>query len=819
VLGNVASSSGGGTFNSTVVNSAIAGNSASSEAGGAYGGNLVNCTITGNFASSDGGGTAYANQINCVNYYNRSRGSPTNYFSGSFSYCCTTPLPGGAGNISSDPLLASASHLSLNSPCRGVGNAAVTSGVDIDGEPWANPPSMGCDELYPGNVTGNIGVSISVFDTNTAPGSAANFQANISGAVYAGKWDFGDGTVVSNRLYLSHVWSAVGDYPVVLTAYNDTYPDGQSATNIMHVYLPAVLYVANNNMTPVAPYDSWAKAATNIQDAIDASSAGALILVTNGYPSSREHLSGIYQTGGRVVYGSLSNRVAITKPVTVQSVSGPAVTWISGNSTIRCVYLTNGAALIGFTLTNGSTLRNTGDSIKEQSGGGVWCESANAIISNCVIAANFASGFGGGVYSGTLSNCTIINNSATYGGGAGYSTMYNCTISNNSASIGAGVFGSILNNCKVLKNAAVSTSYGGGAFGGTLNNCMLANNSAYNGGGVCGGTPPARLTIPAFLYHCTISNNTATYGSGAGNTDPSSPLHSTNCILNNCVLVGNSGGDASYYCQLTGCMLVSNSVIASGVNYTNCAIVNNSQVQAGNIESLNNCTIANNGTFMVNGATLNNCIVYSNKTFSMFGVVAQYCCIPPPLVSGPGNFTNAPLFVNQAGGDFHLQSNSPCINAGNNSYITSSTDFDGSPRIVGGTVDVGAYEYQTPSSVLSYAWAQQYGFPTDGSADYADPDGDGMNNWQEWKAGTTPTNAQSVLKMASAAPTNSPVGCVVTWQSVSGITYFLQSSTNLALQPAFSTIQSNIVGQAVTTSYTDTSATNGSQYFYRVGVQ
>ena len=227
---------------------------------------------------------------------------------------------------------------------------------------------------------------------------------------------------------------------------------------------------------------------------------------------------------------------------------------------------------------------------------------------------------------------------------------------------------------------------------------------------------------------------------------------------------------------------------------------------------------------MDNLARIRNCIVYFNiATNPVYAVSSNYYdspltyCCSAPLAGGAGNITNAPLFVDQAGGDYYLQSNSPCINSGYNAYTTNSTDLDGNPRIVGGTVDIGGYEFQSPASVISYAWLQQYGLPTDGSADYMDPDGDGLNDWQEWIAGTDPTNLLSVLRLLN--PTNNVSGVGVSWQSVSGRSYWLERSTNLGTLPPFSLLKSNITGQASMTSYTDTNAIGDGPFFYRVGVQ
>ncbi|MBU1735686.1 MAG: hypothetical protein KJ692_10665, partial [Verrucomicrobia bacterium] len=159
---------------------------------------------------------------------------------------------------------------------------------------------------------------------------------------------------------------------------------------------------------------------------------------------------------------------------------------------------------------------------------------------------------------------------------------------------------------------------------------------------------------------------------------------------NNCLIAGNIG--VGTYCG---------GVFAWGSNI-----------------KLNSCTIVGNdsGTtadskgggisFYQHDATMTNCIVWGNFGVGVYSNICigssspytqtfSYVC-SGPVQAGTGNTGSDPQFVGQAGGNYRLGANSPCVNAGiYQSWMTGAADLDGHRRLdkFTGIVDIGCYEY------------------------------------------------------------------------------------------------------------------------------
>jgi len=190
-----------------------------------------------------------------------------------------------------------------------------------------------------------------------------------------------------------------------------------------------------------------------------------------------------------------------------------------------------GAVLESTTITNGYALR----------GGGVFCESSDPTISDCIFSGN-SSEDGGGLFcmhsAPTITDCVFLGNSAHsdegLGGGiscwySSFPTIANCLFSENTADYRGGAI------------------HSGWSFP-TLVECMFTENSAAHHGGMYAiGSHPS-------LTNCTFYHNTYVMG-----------LYDySNAILENC-LVAFNWGNIPFYCHehssatLTCCDVFGNS--------------------------------------------------------------------------------------------------------------------------------------------------------------------------------------------------------------------------------------------------------------------
>jgi parallel beta-helix repeat protein len=288
------------------------------------------------------------------------------------------------------------------------------------------------------------------------------------------------------------------------------------------------------------------------------------------------------------------------------------------------------------------------------------------------------------VAAGTYSErITLKSGVALYGGFAGTETLLsqrdpaaNVTILDGSqgGSVVTTPFGAtsatIINGFTIQNGKAAS---GGGinitSGSPTVSNNVISGNTATNSGGginITSSSPTVSNNI--------ISGNIATNNGGGINITSSSPTVSNNIISGNSASTG--GG---IYCFRSTASIFNNTICGnSGTTGGGIYISNCSPIIANNI-------IAYNGTGIYQSST-GTVPLYTNCVYNTTNYTH--------LSAGSTDIQSNPLFADQANGDYHLTSTSPCRNAGNNSYAQSTwVDMDGESRIYNDQVDIGADEW------------------------------------------------------------------------------------------------------------------------------
>ncbi len=487
---------GGGIYcdrGGTVRNCLVTGNKigSSSDGGGVYcyyGGTVESSTIASNAATDRGGGVCCIGAGTIVNtiMFNNTSPSGPNYFSyngGTYNYCCTTPLPGGSGNITNNPLFANVSannyRLSPDSPCIDAGTnlAWMTGAVDLAGRPRLADAGadIGAYECRPGFIAGPL---------RGLPPLTVAFTSLVEVAEASNTWftwDFdADGTNDVEGYGLAEVTNTYtnwGSYTIALTVT----PPAQVTEKVKRRGLVNVdydtVYVSTNG-SHVYPFAFWSTAATNLAAAAVAAGKGRLVLVS----------SGVY---------ALTETVTIGNGVSMRSVSGPATTIVDGGNAVRCFTVADAKSVLdGFTITRG----HNPDAGPYSCGGGVLISAGT--VQNCIIRNNWDYLRGGGVNmsGGLLQNCLIVSNAC-------HGSIYNNDIG------GGGVClyqGGTVKNCTIVGNTAEVVG-GGGLKAYYTDDAMAVQNSI-----IYGNTPAdCEITEEILfrkLYYCCTSQSIAGEG-------------------------------------------------------------------------------------------------------------------------------------------------------------------------------------------------------------------------------------------------------------------------------------------------------------------
>lgn len=327
---------------------------------------------------------------------------------------------------------------------------------------------------------------------------------------------------------------------------------------------------------------------------------------------------------------------------------GDTVTVSNGAYTLAAqIYITNGITVQSL---NGITNTVVNGGYPGSSNRCFYVNHADAVVDGFTITNAYVNASGGGVY---LSGGTLQNSLITGCKGDASVTIY-----------GRGVYitgGGIVSNCSIIGNS--DAKYGVGAAiwqSGTLKNSTISRNTSpyYVAGGV-------------YLY----------YGG----------------LVRNCLITRNSTrGPGGVYFNWGGTV-------------ENCTISRNTATSGGGG--------APGGGVGGSGGTIKNSIIYFNTATDLTwgdnwggSLTYSYVCTTP-AVGGTSNITDDPLLKDAANDNYRLLPGSPCIDAGqSNSWMAGAKDLDGNDRIIGATVDIGAYEFKVGDLMCTFLADSTEGF-------------------------------------------------------------------------------------------------------------
>ncbi len=439
------------------------------------------------------------------------------------------------------------------------------------------------------------------------------------------------------------------------------------------------------------------------------------------------------------------------KAITVKSEEGPEVTIIDGNQSGSVVTFASGegqaSVLRGFTLQNGFASfydPSFGD------GGGIRIDNASPTVADNVIINNKACegagisiSFGSPIVQGNVITNNIKAGCSGGSGGGGISIggsasaqILDNIISNNVVgSADGGGLSLFAAGTPRIQNNVISGNIASGLYtsGGGISivnysdalivqNLIIGNNAG-RGGGIFWGVPSGNRG--PLLVNNTIAENDSPQGSGiyAAGFD-------FGTVMTNNIIVGKKGQTAVYceglYDNLPPVFNFNDVFSLSGTAYGGiCADqtgingnisgdplfanegesavfneIHDAQFPGGftlNQQDVNLSTIV---VSIVSPTTGNLIVLQEGINYMAFVIgvqtTVQILSLPPEILSSD------PLFVYSfrvsyravSSFDFHLKAGSPCIDSGTNSASSLPVlDLDGNPRVINGTVDMGAYEF------------------------------------------------------------------------------------------------------------------------------